>query len=100
MKLHAHRLSRKGDKVTLLAKCTNRFRRPAHLKITFDEIDERDEQVILSDDIAEASGIINALGEIAWSHGWRPAGLVQAVGGTILGYKLTQPVVEDKPEKG
>lgn len=97
MKLLDHRIERKSNNIIhVYATCRDRFRKPAHLKVTFEECDTAGEQLVMSGDVMEYGHVINSLGEIAWAAGWRPAGLVQGLTSFLQTFKAKPMENNDK----
>ena len=87
MKLSSHRVDRVGDKLTVRAQFRSQMRQPVALKLTTSPADPLDNDVLMSGDVREVSGALNAIAEIAWSQGWRPRGLMGMVARAIETYK-------------
>ncbi len=88
MKLLAHSKERRQDVLTIKCRLRDHFRRPAGLKLSIvaEEQAELDD-VLMSGDIRDVVGSINAVAEIAWANGWRPRGLMATVAAMIANFK-------------
>jgi hypothetical protein len=86
VKLLTHSSSRKGDIATILATWNARNRQSAAVNLVLSKgIDghpvdpSQAAKPLIKGDIAEVQGVIFGIAQIAWSWGWRPAGLQQAI---------------------
>ena len=88
MKLFAHSKSRAQDTLTIRARLKDRMRQTAALKLSVVVGEQAElDDVIVSGDVREVTGAINAIAEIAWDNGWRPRGLMASVARQIEVYK-------------
>jgi hypothetical protein len=82
MKLLTHSATRKGDIATVLATWQSRLRTGAAVSLALSKgIDGQPvdpaiaAKPLIQGDIVDVQGAIFGLAQIAWSWGWRPAGL-------------------------
>ena len=84
MKLLAHSKERRQDVLTIKAKARDRMRRPAGLKLSVTgEGEAALDNVMMSGNVLDVTGAMNAVAEIAWANGWRPRGLMASVASMI-----------------
>lgn len=89
MKLVRHEVERVGnDRTTVKALWRNKFRRPASVKIVESSEETQFSSTLIEGDSAEVMRTLEGLAEIAWSAGWRPAGLGPTLGAVVQNFKL------------
>ena len=86
MKLLTHSATRKGDIATVLASWQSRTRQGAAVNLALLKgtdgypVDAAvAAQPLIQADIVDVQGTMFGIAKIAWSWGWRPAGLQQAL---------------------
>ena len=88
MKLSSHKVERNGDKLTVRASLKTHMRQPCNVTITMKSGENYvEDEPVMTGDVRDVSGTLNALAEIAWEQGWRPRGLMGTVARIVETYK-------------
>jgi hypothetical protein len=88
MKIIHHHIDRKGDHLKITGPAVDRLRRPGKIEVTtVKDVRPGTEGVIIEGDAADVTDTMFALANIAWNMGWRPAGLTEALTGTLRDLK-------------
>ena len=94
MKLIKKSVERVGDKLTVHARFKSHMRTPVDVKLTLSSGDTfSGDDVLITGDVRDVSGVLNAIAEIAWSQGWRPRGIIGSVARHVETY-IEPPVAK------
>lgn len=86
MKLTEQAVERKGDNVTVRGQFTDKWKKPARVRVAIDDAQGSD--VIMDGPIKDTMETLNCLAQIAWNNGWRPEGFVQAIMAVTTNHKI------------
>jgi hypothetical protein len=90
MKLHNAQKIVKGDKVKYEGQWRDQMRQPAEVRITINKGEAKgDPQVFLEGSAYDTGKVLNALADLAWKNGWRPAGLDSALIMTLAKHEIS-----------
>lgn len=88
MKLIRHEVERIGaDRTTVKALWRDKFRRPASVKVVEATEEHQASSTLIDGDSAEVMRTMEGFAEIAWSMGWRPAGLGATLNAVVQNFK-------------
>ena len=90
MKKLSHDVERVGSSTKVQAQWRTRMRTPGAVEITKDQPSTMKTTTLIEGDSAEVFDTLSGIAEIAWSMGWRPAGLETVVSAVVKSYKIPE----------